>query len=98
MIGINAAKYNEVACGFHVRNSKSKCATGLGWRVPTFLLRFHLQRSEDGVFMSPSGRERPESLLLLDDQLQVNRIFSLNLLALQYLIRNINAFRANLIR
>ena len=48
--------------------------------------------------MSPSGRERPESLLLLDDQLQVNWIFSLNLLALQYLIRNINAFRANLIR
>ncbi len=48
--------------------------------------------------MSPSGRERPESVLLLDDQLQVNRIFSLNLLAFQDFIRSLNAFRADLIR
>ncbi len=28
MIGINAAKDDEITCGFHIRGSTSKCATG----------------------------------------------------------------------
>jgi ribose transport system ATP-binding protein len=69
-------------------------------RVPCFSFYAFIPKTRygDGVFMSPSGRERPESVLLLDDQLQVNRIFSLNLLAFQDLIRSLNAFGADLIR
>ena len=89
VIGIDTAKDDEVACGFHVSRCPSESATGLTrWRMPHF-----------SFIWCPSGSQRlPESPLLLNDQFQVNRIFGLNFFALQHFIGSLHASRANLLR
>ena len=84
MIGIDTAKDDKFACSFH-----HFCSGKARHRDPV---------AHALLFIVPRTVASPNRILLLNDQLQLNRVVSFHFFALQYLISSLNAFRADLLR
>ena len=86
VIGIDAAKDDKFACGFHYFCSRESAPPDSGGACPAFLF-----------YIVPRIVSEPNRILLLNDQLQLNRIAGIHFLTLQHFISSLHAFHADLL-
>ena len=87
VIGVDTAKDDKFACGFHNQYSRKSRHRN---PVAHALLFFN--------YVVPRTVADPNRTLLLNDQFQLNRIAGLHFFALQHFIGCLNAFHADLLR